>query len=272
MLYKINIFLCFRNCLVKKHEAENEIKTNGMSKLNKEDVTEDIGFLELEQVFSGNRQNGIHHRDSTAIFNGHTPNSNSALKTQDNLVHSDNNFSSRPSPGPVQEEERRENVDFRDCPLQHLQQSNKYTEHLRDAHRTMSNSSLFSSLHSNIKINGAHHSTVQGPSSTKSTTSVPAPSKTESPPLSKTSNCSFISDFYSRSRLHHISTWKCEFTDFVNTLQKQNNTVFPGREKLKKMKAGLSVNKADQGKFLLDLLKKISCFSKAQSGIQQNLK
>lgn len=243
------IFFCFRNCLVKKYEAENDIKANGMSKLNKEEDTDGTGFLELEQVFSGNKQNGIHHRDSTAIFNGHAPYSNSALKTQDSLVHSDNNFASRLPQGPVQEEERREIVDFRDCPVQHLQQSNKNTELLQNAHRTRSNSSLFSSLHSNIKINGAHHSTVQGPSSTKSTTSVPDPSKTDSSPLSKNSNCSFISDFYSRSRLHHISTWKCEFTEFVNSLQKQNNTVFPGREKLKKLKAGHSVNRTDPGKY-----------------------
>lgn len=241
----ISVDLSRVNCLVKKYEAENDIKANGMSKLNKEEDTDGTGFLELEQVFSGNKQNGIHHRDSTAIFNGHAPYSNSALKTQDSLVHSDNNFASRLPQGPVQEEERREIVDFRDCPVQHLQQSNKNTELLRNAHRTRSNSSLFSSLHSNIKINGAHHSTVQGPSSTKSTTSVPDPSKTDSSPLSKNSNCSFISDFYSRSRLHHISTWKCEFTEFVNSLQKQNNTVFPGREKLKKLKAGHSVNRTD---------------------------
>ncbi|XP_053162182.1 DNA repair protein REV1 isoform X3 [Hemicordylus capensis] len=234
------------NCLVKKYEAQNEIKANGMSKLNKEEETEEREFLELEHVCSGNKQNGIHHRDSTAIFNGHTPSSNSALKTQDNLVHSDNNFASRLLPGPVQEEERREIADFRDCSMQHLQQSNKNTELLRDACRTMSNLKPFSSLHSNIKINGAHHSTVQGPSSTKSTTSVPSPSKADSSSLSKASKGSFISDFYSRSRLHHIATWKNEFTEFVNSLQKQNSAIFPGREKLKKLKAGQSaINKAD---------------------------
>ncbi|XP_061482850.1 DNA repair protein REV1 isoform X2 [Rhineura floridana] len=232
------------NCLVKKHEVENEIKANGIWKSNMEDETEDTGVLDLEQAFSVNKQNGIYHRDSISIFNGHTHSSNSALKIQDSLVYSGNNVASRLSPTPVQEEERKEITDFRDCSMQHLQQSNKNTELLRNPHRTMSNSS-FSSLHSNIKINGAHHSTVQGPSSTKSTTSVPDPSKVD-PPLSKPSNCNFISDFYSHSRLHHISTWKCEFTEFVSTLQRQNSAIFPGREKLKKMKAGQStINKAD---------------------------
>ncbi|XP_044289663.1 DNA repair protein REV1 isoform X1 [Varanus komodoensis] len=233
------------NCLVKKCELENEIKANGISEVNQEDETEDTGFLELEQTFSGSKENGIHHRDNSSIFNGHTHSSNSALKTQDSLVHSGNSVASRLSPGPMLEEERREITDFRDCSVQLMQQSNKNTDHLRNVHRTMSNSS-FSSLHSNIKINGAHHSTVQGPSSTKSTTSVPAPSKAESSFLSRSSNCSFISDFYSRSRLHHIATWKCEFMEFVNTLQKQNHAIFPGREKLKKLKAGQSTsNKPD---------------------------
>ncbi|XP_062982340.1 DNA repair protein REV1 isoform X2 [Elgaria multicarinata webbii] len=233
------------NCLVRKYEVDNEIKANGMSELNQEDETEDIGFLELEQTFCGSKENGIHHRDNISIFNGHTHSSTSALKTQDSLVHSGNNVTSRLSPGPVREEERREITDFRDCSMQLLPQSNKNTELLRNVHRTMSNSS-FSSLHSNTKINGAHHSTVQGPSSTKSTTSVPAPSKVDASSLSKPSKCNFISNFYSRSRLHHISTWKCEFTEFVNTLQRQNHAIFPGREKLKKLKAGQStINKTD---------------------------
>ncbi|XP_077199617.1 DNA repair protein REV1 isoform X1 [Paroedura picta] len=247
------------NCPVKKYEVENEIKTNGLRKLNKECETEETGFL--EEVFPRSKQNGIHHRDSTAIFNGHTHSSNSALKTQDSLVHSGHKIVSRLSPGPVQEEEKKEKADFRDCSVQHLQQSNKNTELLQDPHRTMSNSSTFSSLHSNIKINGAHHSAVQGPSSTKSTISVPVPSKVVSSPLSKSSNSSFISDFYSRSRLHHISTWKCEFTEFVNTLQRQNSGIFPGREKLKKLKVGQSTfHKADtDNAFILNSAKHQSC-------------
>nr|XP_020661263.1 DNA repair protein REV1 isoform X1 [Pogona vitticeps]XP_020661264.1 DNA repair protein REV1 isoform X1 [Pogona vitticeps]XP_020661265.1 DNA repair protein REV1 isoform X1 [Pogona vitticeps]XP_020661266.1 DNA repair protein REV1 isoform X1 [Pogona vitticeps] len=245
------------NCLVKKYD--NEIKANGMSRLKKEEETEDEEFSELEQAFSGSKQNGIHHRDSFSIFNGNTHSSSSALKTQDSMVPSGHNVTSRLSPGPVQEDERREIADFRDCSMQHFQQSNKNTELLQNVHRTMSNSS-FSSLHSNIKINGAHHSTVQGPSSTKSTTSVSAPSKVDSSPLSKSSS-SFISDFYSHSRLHHISTWKCEFTEFVNTLQRRNSAIFPGREKLKKLKAGQStVNKTNSDNIsILNSTKHQSC-------------
>ncbi|XP_074991683.1 DNA repair protein REV1 isoform X10 [Calonectris borealis] len=236
---------------IKKCEVENEITPNGISSWNEEEEEEsdDFGFTELEQILPGRKQNGIQsHKDSTAIFNGHTHTSTSALKTQDCLVPSGNGVASRFSPGPVQEEGKTEKgmVDFRDCTTQQLQQSNKNTDFSWNPHRTMSNSSSSSSLHSNAKINGAHHSTVQGPSSTKST-SVPTPSKAASLPVSKPSDCSFISDFYSRSRLHHISTWKCELTEFVNSLQRKNSGVFPGREKLKKWKAGRSALKTDTG-------------------------
>uniref|UniRef100_A0A8B9QUF0 DNA repair protein REV1 n=1 Tax=Anas platyrhynchos TaxID=8839 RepID=A0A8B9QUF0_ANAPL len=209
-----------------------------------------LAFTELEQILPGRKQNGIQsQKDSTAIFNGHTHNTcTSALKTQDCSVPSSNSVASRFSPGPVQEEDKTEKgmVDFRDCTMQQLQQSNKNTDFSWNTHRTMSNSSSSSSLHSNTKINGAHHSTVQGPSSTKST-SVPNPSKAASLPVSKPSDCNFISDFYSRSRLHHISTWKSELTEFVNSLQRKNSGVFPGREKLKKWKAGRSALKTDTG-------------------------
>ncbi|NXL63084.1 REV1 protein, partial [Chordeiles acutipennis] len=236
---------------IKKCEMENDIAPNGVSSWNEdeEEESDDFGFTELEHILPGRKQNGIQsHKDSTAIFNGHTHASTSALKTQDCLVPSGNGVASRFSPGPVQEEGKTEKgmVDFRDCTMQQLQQSNKSTDFPWNPHRTMSNSSSSSSLHSNAKINGAHHSTLQGPSSTKST-SVPTSSKAASLSVSKPSDCSFISDFYSRSRLHHISTWKCELTEFVNSLQRKNSGVFPGREKLKKWKTGRSALKTDTG-------------------------
>ncbi|KAF0871539.1 REV1 protein, partial [Crocuta crocuta] len=228
------------NHIIKKIETENEVKVNGMNSWNEEDGNNDFSFVELEHILPGRKQNGIpHHRDSTAIFNGHTPSSNGALQMQDCLVPMGNSVASRLSPDFAQEEEQAEksSTDFRDCILQQLQQSTRNTDAVRNPHRTHSFS--LSSLHSNTKINGAHHSAVQGPSSTKST-SVPALSKAAPSVPSKPSDCNFISDFYSRSRLHHISMWKCELTEFVNTLQRQSSGIFPGREKLKKMKTGRS--------------------------------
>ncbi|XP_036080630.1 DNA repair protein REV1 isoform X2 [Rousettus aegyptiacus] len=239
------------NHIIKKNEAENEVKVNGMNSWNEEDTNNDFSFIELEQIFPGGKQNGIpSHRDSPAIFNGHTWSSNGALQTQECLVPVASSVANRLSLDSAQEEEKAEkcSTDFRDCSGQQWQQSTRYTDALRDPHRTNPSSSSFSSssssssssLHTSTKINGAHCSAVQGPSSTNSTSSVPALSKAAPSAPSKPSSCSFISDFYSRSRLHHISMWKCELTEFVSTLQKQSGGIFPGREKLKKMKTGRS--------------------------------
>ncbi|KAL6039319.1 hypothetical protein STEG23_014158, partial [Scotinomys teguina] len=227
------------NHIIKKIETETEVKANGVSSWNEEDVNDDFSFVEREQTFPGRKQNGISHpRDSSVIFNGQAHSSNGALKTKDSLVPVGNSVASRLSLDSAQEEKRAEksNTDFRDCTVQHLQQSTRNTDALRNLHRT---NSLSPSLHSNTKVNGAHHCTVQRPSSTKST-SVLTLSKAAPSVPSKPSDCSFISDFYSHSRLHHISTWKCELTEFVNTLQRQSSGIFPGREKLKKMKTGRS--------------------------------
>lgn len=211
-----------------------------MNSWNEDDASSDCSFAELEQIFPERKQNGIPpHRDNPAIFNGHTHSSNGALKTQDCWVPVGNSVASRLSPDPAQREEKAENssTDFRDCSVQLSQQSTRNTDVVRNPHRT--NSFSLPSLHTNAKINGAHYSTIQGPSSTKST-SGPTLSKAAPSVPSRSSDCSFISDFYSHSRLHHISMWKCELTEFVNTLQRQSNGIFPGREKLKKMKTGRS--------------------------------
>ncbi|XP_051008715.1 DNA repair protein REV1 isoform X4 [Acomys russatus] len=226
------------NHIITKIETETEVKANGVSSWDEEDAG-DFSFEDLEHTFTGRKQNGITHpRDTAVIFNGHTHSSNGALKTQDCLVPVGNSVASKLSSDSTREEERTEksNTDFRDCTVPQLQHSTRNADALRSPHRTHS---LSPSLHSNPKINGAHHSTVQGPSSTKST-SVLTLSKVAPSVPSKPSDYNFISDFYSRSRLHHISTWKCELTEFVNTLQRQSSGIFPGREKLKKMKTGRS--------------------------------
>ena len=44
----------------------------------------------------------------------------------------------------------------------------------------------------------------------------------------------FINEYYNNSRLHHLSTWKAEFREYVNHLQ-TTTTGFPGREKLRQI-------------------------------------
>lgn len=227
------------NHIIKKIETENEVKANGVSSWSEDSADDGFSSEGLGQTFPGRKQNGVMHpRDTAVIFNGHAHSSNGALKMQDCLVPVDHSVASRLSLDSTQEEKRAEksSADFRDCTRQHLQHSTTNADTLCSPHRT---SSLSPSLHSNTKINGAHHSTVQGPSSTKSTSALTLSKVAPSVP-STPSDCGFISDFYSRSRLHHISTWKCELTEFVSALQRQRSGVFPGREKLKKVKTGRS--------------------------------
>jgi len=42
----------------------------------------------------------------------------------------------------------------------------------------------------------------------------------------------FLNEFYSNSRLHHLSTWKSEWKDYVNQIQSKESN-FEGREKLR---------------------------------------
>lgn len=55
-----------------------------------------------------------------------------------------------------------------------------------------------------------------------------------------------ISEFYSHSRLHQISTWRSAFSEYVNELHCKRRTLgsssFPGSERLKKIKAQSSSN------------------------------
>nr|XP_033804083.1 DNA repair protein REV1 isoform X2 [Geotrypetes seraphini] len=223
----------------KHHENENEINAIGSRSQEKERKTDGkFEFKDLEHFIPGENLNGFKdHKDSTSFFNGHCHSSNGALKTQDHMTHFGSCTASKLSLGFVHRKEEnmteKDGIDFRDCTMQKLPESNKNTNILFSPHRTMNNSFL----HNNTTFNGAHHSPVQRPSSTKST-SVPSHSIAVSSTLPKTVDPNFISDFYSHSRLHHISIWKCEFTDFVRTLQRKSSGVFPSRENLKKLKTG----------------------------------
>ncbi|XP_063314880.1 DNA repair protein REV1 [Pelobates fuscus] len=198
---------------------------------------EDFELWDLEQAFSDHMPNGIqNHKGNTAVYNGHSFSSNGALKSLDSSVNSSNSLASR-NISLQQEKPNTGSIDITDCISEQLQ-PNRHTDISCDLHRTASSlpSSSSSCLHSNTKVNGAHHS-LKGPSSTKSTT-VLSPTRAVSPQLPKTVDSNFISDFYAHSRLHHISTWKCEFTEYVRKLQTQSNGILPGRERFKKMKNG----------------------------------
>lgn len=58
----------------------------------------------------------------------------------------------------------------------------------------------------------------------------PSSSRTHANP--KAGDPKFLEEFYSNSRLHHISSWGAEFKAYVNQLQSQSNPNFPGRQRL----------------------------------------
>ncbi|XP_075708747.1 DNA repair protein REV1 [Rhinoderma darwinii] len=204
--------------------------TNGWEEDFEKSVGKDFKIDDLED-FSDHREQNC--KDSTVVVNGHNCSPNGALKPLDISVHSSNSFASRLHSW---NQQKTPNIGSTDCTLEQWQPNNGRTDISLDPHRTESSSASSSYLHNKTKLNGAHHS-LQGPSSIKSTT-INLPTKAASPQLPKTADSNFISDFYSHSRLHHISTWKCEFTEFVRELQSQYNGSFPGRERLKKIKTG----------------------------------
>ncbi|KAM5182008.1 DNA repair protein REV1 [Mantella aurantiaca] len=223
------------------NSADKADQVNGVDTLEEEDEEnfteriEDFDLWGLEEKLSDRQVNGLqNHKSNTAVFNGHNCSFNGALKSLDVSVQSNNSFLSRLHSSQQQEKPSTGTID---CTLEQLQPNNGHTGVPCDPHRTALSSASSSYLHNNNKLNGAHHS-LQGPSSTKSTT-IHLPTKAASPQLPKTADSNFISDFYSHSRLHHISTWKCEFTEFVRDLQTQSNGIFPGRERLKKLKTGV---------------------------------
>lgn len=87
---------------------------------------------------------------------------------------------------------------------------------------------------SKVRLNGSYHTTSNANLSDSS-------KQSGSRQAVHGAEAGLISEFFSHSRLHHISTWRNEFSEYVNTLQRRRRAaggvVFSGKEKLKKLKA-----------------------------------
>ncbi|TRY99045.1 hypothetical protein DNTS_032771 [Danionella cerebrum] len=88
-----------------------------------------------------------------------------------------------------------------------------------------------------VRRNGSYHTC----SNSSTVTSFNNSSGRSSNEAGDGAEAGIISEFFSHSRLHHISTWRNEFSEYVNTLQSRRRAVggavFSGKEKLKKLKA-----------------------------------
>ncbi|XP_028656450.2 DNA repair protein REV1 [Erpetoichthys calabaricus] len=213
------------------------VKLNGWNGLDNLEEEEEFELNELEPISPVHYWNAFKHSQNPAsIANGHAHSSNGALKPLEQTLHPGRtSIGKSPCSLLSRKDVNKELGEMRDYGVQ------QYSNQNADTHLNLSCPADPPPLHSNIKVNGAHHISVQGPSPSKSTYE---PCHKQAAPMSppsahpRTTDSSFISEFYSHSRLHHISTWKCEFTDFVNNLQRQSNGFFPGKDKLKRLKNG----------------------------------
>lgn len=93
-----------------------------------------------------------------------------------------------------------------------------------------------------IRLNGSHHNAFSSETASLNTTDI---TEKPDPRTDKSSSGSLlvqtghlISEFYSRSRLHQISTWRIGFSEYVNELNSKRKAAggasFPGKERLRK--------------------------------------
>ncbi|TMS06938.1 DNA repair protein REV1, partial [Larimichthys crocea] len=105
-----------------------------------------------------------------------------------------------------------------------------------------------------LRLNGGHHSfssdstnvtaKLDPPTEKSSSSSSSSSSKSSAQLLAQTGG--LISEYYSHSRLHQISTWRTGFSEYVNELHSKRKaagaTSFPGKERLRKSVAQQSAD------------------------------
>ncbi|XP_008294605.1 DNA repair protein REV1 [Stegastes partitus] len=116
--------------------------------------------------------------------------------------------------------------------------------------KTQHSPASLSLSHSSVRLNGSHHNAFSSDPaslSTTNTTAKPDPSAGESSFLSSSKSSAqfleqtggLISEFYSHSRLHQISTWRTGFSEYVNELHNKRKVAggacFPGKDRLRKL-------------------------------------
>lgn len=112
-----------------------------------------------------------------------------------------------------------------------------------------------------IRLNGSHHSTFASDPVSLDTTGAtntlgsPSPAKSSAQLLAQTGG--LISEFYSRSRLHQISTWRSGFSEYVNELHSKRKAAggasFPGKDRLRKsvaQRSADSTGRKEKGHFV----------------------
>lgn len=120
-----------------------------------------------------------------------------------------------------------------------------------------------------IRLNGSHHSTFASDPVSLNTSSAtvrlgspsekPSPAKSPAQLLEQTGG--LISEYYSHSRLHQISTWRTAFSEYVNELHCKRKAAgaasFPGKDRLRKCAAQLPADSEGRGERVTSQLLKL---------------
>ncbi|KAM4608878.1 DNA repair protein REV1 isoform 2-T2 [Polymixia lowei] len=117
------------------------------------------------------------------------------------------------------------------------------------AHSSFASHSL---SRSPVRLNGSHHNAFSSDPTSPKANNLSANTCPPDPPVNKSSSSrpsaqllaqtgGIISEFYSHSRYHQISTWRIGFSEYVNELHSRRRTAggttFPGKDRLKKCAA-----------------------------------
>uniref|UniRef100_A0AAQ5XEA0 DNA repair protein REV1 n=1 Tax=Amphiprion ocellaris TaxID=80972 RepID=A0AAQ5XEA0_AMPOC len=180
------------------------------------------------------------------LSNGHTHLVNGALKPDDLSPATDQ--PSRPKPPPPNYHEAAKASESHLLPKQ-PQTPNQLDKISNKTHPSPASLSL---SYSSVRLNGSHHNAFSSDAASLSTTNTAA---TPDPPAGNSSFSSsskssaqlleqtggLISEFYSHSRLHQISTWRTGFSEYVNELHSKRKVAggacFAGKDRLRKLVA-----------------------------------
>lgn len=223
---------------------------------------------ELEE--SGKNDPALHVVNEALLTNGHARLVNGALKLADSPLDTDKqsvgkelsefrlkNAADKPQSRPEQLDNKLDPYEFPHSPYEQQsssqedqpsklppladQEVGKSTENHVPVPTCQANSArappTSSLTKSPVRLNGCHTSTFSVSTASKSTAESASSSSTA--PLQLLAQTSgLISEFYSHSRLHQISTWRNSFSEYVNDLHSRRKASrahsFPGRERLRK--------------------------------------
>ncbi|AWP13347.1 putative DNA repair protein REV1 [Scophthalmus maximus] len=184
------------------------------------------------------------------LTNGHIHPVNGALKPEDLSPVTD-----QPSAGKELPDCRVKSPENKPVsrPVQFQTKPDPYEFPHSDSHpeKTPLSPASHSLSHSPVRLNGSHHHAFSSdPASINAADAAAKPDPPTDKPLSSPSKSSvqllaqtgdLISDFYSHSRLHQISTWRIGFSEYVNELHSKRKAAggasFPGKDRMRKYAA-----------------------------------